>query len=783
MDDGANPRPISQRITPPHILIQLRAIRQTLVDSDIVVSSYSALQLGSFLFRLEDLQANYPVKLPWNLLNDFSVDGGAQIILSTMLRYASEQGWSSLELDQSSFGNLLPVLLEAIAPLRSFPQIYICPSIPAPQFESLTNSIIRLQGTLVDLSRATHIIDMGHQVFGDDSPAFRIVAKTPTFALVHQSKHTRFNRRWVPIKEVPSDTVDDSAITIPSPDDPVRVSPQWITDSLQSNEWLDERDFVLSDEDPSIIRLTKKNGSFAIQSISGPIVKGSPEGVGAAPSKKRRSSLVIADKQQTLKRIRASSPPASAVDGSERHPLDDESISHYPVKKFFQQKPTSIDDEFPYHGSLMVPVVAKDEPKPSFPTIIPCYSTWFSFNSIHANEKKSLHELFSSGENIEPLYMQQRNFIVNAYRANPRVHLSATACRKMIAGDVVSLIRIHNFLEQWGIINYHVDPGSLPQYSGPGNAAFNVPDVYVHSPYSGVKKLSGNNNSIPEPTWDQSELVALLNAVSEFGEDWRSVAEAVGNSKTAEQCVQQFLRIPLEVCSSPSAQSGSFPNIMLAERDADLMLPFKDSAHSLLNGVTLLAALTPPESVLGAAAPQGAEPSTDGMQIDNGDSADITVGMIVRIPHFGTGIVLPPARSDGIVSIKLPFGVVHSPVDEVVPVIDELPLPDTTSPRVLQAISQSCMMSAAIRAKEVSNAEAKNILSLIGELVETQMKKVEIKLKQFDEVQIVLSRQRELIEQARQEVFAERIELAHARMKLAHSVSIPSESAMSPTNT
>ena len=44
-----------------------------------------------------------------------------------------------------------------------------------------------------------------------------------------------------------------------------------------------------------------------------------------------------------------------------------------------------------------------------YPVVIPCYSTWFSFDSIHANERKSLHELFSAGEGSESLYMVHRS--------------------------------------------------------------------------------------------------------------------------------------------------------------------------------------------------------------------------------------------------------------------------------------------------------------------------------------------------------------------------------------
>ena len=48
-----------------------------------------------------------------------------------------------------------------------------------------------------------------------------------------------------------------------------------------------------------------------------------------------------------------------------------------------------------------------------------------------------------------------------------------TASRRNLAGDVCAIIRVHAFLEQWGLINYQVsfinkvDPESRPSTVGP----------------------------------------------------------------------------------------------------------------------------------------------------------------------------------------------------------------------------------------------------------------------------------------------------------------------------
>lgn len=52
--------------------------------------------------------------------------------------------------------------------------------------------------------------------------------------------------------------------------------------------------------------------------------------------------------------------------------------------------------------------------------------------------------------------------MIDTYRLNPNEYLSITACRRNLAGDVCAIMRIHAFLEQWGLINYQVDTDLRP---------------------------------------------------------------------------------------------------------------------------------------------------------------------------------------------------------------------------------------------------------------------------------------------------------------------------------
>lgn len=80
-----------------------------------------------------------------------------------------------------------------------------------------------------------------------------------------------------------------------------------------------------------------------------------------------------------------------------------------------------------------------------------------------------------------------RNFMIDTYRLNPTEYLTVTACRRNLAGDVCAVLRVHAFLEQWGLINYQVDADSRPTPMGPPSTAHF--HVLVDTP-SGLQTLN-----------------------------------------------------------------------------------------------------------------------------------------------------------------------------------------------------------------------------------------------------------------------------------------------------
>lgn len=235
--------------------------------------------------------------------------------------------------------------------------------------------------------------------------------------------------------------------------------------------------------------------------------------------------------------------------------------------------------------------------------LIPSYASWFNMKKIHKIEKESLPEFFDSTHPSKSpkLYANYRNFMINSYRLNPNEFLTLTSCRRNLVGDVGTLMRVHRFLNKWGLINYQVKPQFKPGY-----AIEKLPNgLLVDLPYTGdfhvkfdtlrglfpfdtsrippervdVDKLKSllqidapshasiekngvnrkrpldevdDKTSIKSVTkkqndgWSQEDVSKLVDAVKTYKNDWYQIAAAVGKDKTPQQCVLKFLKLPLE---------------------------------------------------------------------------------------------------------------------------------------------------------------------------------------------------------------------------------------------
>ena len=90
--------------------------------------------------------------------------------------------------------------------------------------------------------------------------------------------------------------------------------------------------------------------------------------------------------------------------------------------------------------------------------------------------------------------------------------------------------------------------------------------------------------------------------------------------------------------------------------------------------------------------------------------------------------------------------------------------PETAKDRLikdgqLQGAASAALASAAVKAKHLAAVEERKIKSLVALLVETQMKKLEIKLRHFEELETIMDREREALEYQRQQLIQVTLDL------------------------
>lgn len=213
-------------------------------------------------------------------------------------------------------------------------------------------------------------------------------------------------------------------------------------------------------------------------------------------------------------------------------------------------------------------------------SVVPSCSSWFDCKQIHQIEKESLPEFFCGkyASKNPTTYMHYRNFMIKTYRENTEVYLTGTACRRALVGDACAIIRIHAFLDKWGLINFLVEPSSRPhplyqvlipprstkiikssECKWCGYCGEPIYDLwYSHELLILCPKCFGEGNfplihcqedftkhrsehqytSIPT-----SVSIDLLKSLKKHGDDWEKISESLG--KPASECMWDFVKAPI----------------------------------------------------------------------------------------------------------------------------------------------------------------------------------------------------------------------------------------------
>ncbi|OXB69892.1 UNVERIFIED_CONTAM: hypothetical protein H355_012354 [Colinus virginianus] len=388
----------------------------------------------------------------------------------------------------------------------SRPNIFLHQEIEPKLLSKLKDIIKRHQGTVTeDKSNASHVVC---PVPGnlEEEEWVRPVMKRDKQVLLHWGYYPDSYDTWIPASEIEA-SVEDA----PTPEKPRKVHAKWILDTDTFNEWMNEEDYEVSEEKSPVARRKKISAKTLTDEVNSPDSDRRDKKGGNYKKRKRSPSP---SPTPEAKKKNAKKGPSTPYNKSKRGHREEEqedltkdmdepspvpNVEEVTLPKTVNTKKDS--ESAPVKGGTMTDLdeqedesmetAGKDEEEngtgskgeqaknpdlhednvteQTHHIIIPSYAAWFDYNSVHAIERRALPEFFN-GKNkskTPEIYLAYRNFMIDTYRLNPQEYLTSTACRRNLAGDVCAIMRVHAFLEQWGLINYQVDAESRPTPMGP----------------------------------------------------------------------------------------------------------------------------------------------------------------------------------------------------------------------------------------------------------------------------------------------------------------------------
>lgn len=213
--------------------------------------------------------------------------------------------------------------------------------------------------------------------------------------------------------------------------------------------------------------------------------------------------------------------------------------------------------------------------------------------------------------------------------------------------------------------------------------------------------------------WSDSEVILLLEGLENFDENWEQIASHVG-TRSREECVMKFLQLEIEdkyVEDVPEPQLGS-------GRD-----PISQSENPVLSVVAFLAQMVEP-AVAAAAA---------GRSVDE-------IRKELRSQ-------LEKGHDKGKDAVKSEDSMDVDPAREA----------EQQSAKPKETLGTIALAASAARAGALASHEEREMTRLVSAAVNVTLQKFEIKLQQFNEMEEIIEAERRELEQARQQLFLDRM--------------------------
>ncbi|XP_058081748.1 SWI/SNF complex subunit SWI3D isoform X2 [Magnolia sinica] len=92
--------------------------------------------------------------------------------------------------------------------------------------------------------------------------------------------------------------------------------------------------------------------------------------------------------------------------------------------------------------------------------VVPTPAGWFSWTKVHKLEERALASFFNgkSEERTPDIYMEIRNAIMKRFHSDPQTKVELKDLSEISAGNLDARQEVMEFLDQWGLINFHPFP-------------------------------------------------------------------------------------------------------------------------------------------------------------------------------------------------------------------------------------------------------------------------------------------------------------------------------------
>lgn len=98
--------------------------------------------------------------------------------------------------------------------------------------------------------------------------------------------------------------------------------------------------------------------------------------------------------------------------------------------------------------------------------------------------------------------------------------------------------------------------------------------------------------------WRDEEVLRLLDAVEQHGENWRKVSEVVGGGRTIQQCIAMFLRLPIDEPYRSLKEQSEKDRESAAKEP---VIPFSEASNPVMALLAYISSMVSPAAAAAAA--------------------------------------------------------------------------------------------------------------------------------------------------------------------------------------